>query len=100
MSRASSLIPRSPPCPIRRRMRSEAPPRCGAFIRVGGLNANAARAKPLYVLALPQSLVHLRAAPKSLKDLTGQRLVAPTQITALTAQYMGAQPITFSSPEG
>jgi len=48
---------------------------------------------------LPQSLVHLRAAPKSLKDLAGERIVAPTQMTALTTKYMGAQPITLSSPE-
>lgn len=65
----------------------------------GALNAEYDQAKPLFVLALPQSLVHLRAAPKSLKDLTGERLVAPTQMTALTAKYMGAQPITLSSPE-
>src|SRR6185503_4464746 len=65
----------------------------------GVLNAEYDQAKPLFVLALPQSLVHLRAAPKSLKDLTGQRIVAPTQMTALTTKYMGAQPITLSSPE-
>ena len=65
----------------------------------GVLDAEFDQAKPLVVLALPQSLVHLRAAPKSLKDLTGERLVAPTQITALAAKYMGAQPITLSSPE-
>ncbi|HLI19624.1 MAG TPA: TRAP transporter substrate-binding protein [Stellaceae bacterium] len=65
----------------------------------GALNAEYDQVRPLYVLALPQSLVHLRAAPKSLKDLTGERLVAPTQMTALTAKYMGAQPITLSSPE-
>jgi TRAP-type C4-dicarboxylate transport system substrate-binding protein len=65
----------------------------------GALNAEYDQAKPLFVLALPQSLVHLRAAPKSLKDLVGQKLVAPTQMTALAAKYMGAQPITLSSPE-
>jgi TRAP-type transport system periplasmic protein len=65
----------------------------------GALNAEFDQVKPLVVLALPQSLVHLRAAPKSLKDLTGQKIVAPTQMTALAAKYMGAQPITLSSPE-
>ncbi|HEY1505434.1 MAG TPA: TRAP transporter substrate-binding protein [Stellaceae bacterium] len=65
----------------------------------GALNAEFDQAKPLVVLALPQSLVHLRAAPKSLKDLTGEKIVAPTQMTALAAKYMGAQPITLSSPE-
>ena len=65
----------------------------------GALNAEYDQAKPLVMLALPQSLVHLRAAPKSLKDLTGEKIVAPTQMTALAAKYMGAQPITLSSPE-
>jgi hypothetical protein len=48
---------------------------------------------------LPQSIVHLTKAPKSLKDLTGERIVGPTQLTALGAQHMGAQPITLPSPE-
>ena len=65
----------------------------------GALKAEFDKAKPLVVLALPQSLVHLRAAPKSLKDMTGEKIVAPTQMTALAAKYMGAQPITLSSPE-
>jgi len=34
-----------------------------------------------------------------MKELTGIRIVGPTQLTALAAQYMGAQPITLSSPE-
>jgi TRAP-type C4-dicarboxylate transport system substrate-binding protein len=65
----------------------------------GELAAEYDQAKPLVLVALPQSLVHLRAAPKSLEDLKGVKLVAPTQMTALAAQYMGAQPITLSSPE-
>ena len=57
------------------------------------------QARPLMLIALPQSLPHLTKAPKSLQDLTGLRIVGPTQLTALAAQYMGAQPITLSSPE-
>ena len=65
----------------------------------GVLDSEFDQAKPLMLVALPQSIVHLVKAPKSLKDLTGERLVGPTQLTALAAQYMGAQPITLSSPE-
>jgi TRAP-type C4-dicarboxylate transport system substrate-binding protein len=65
----------------------------------GELAAEYDQAKPLVLVALPQSLVHLRSAPKSLEDLKGEKLVAPTQMTALAAQYMGAQAITLSSPE-
>jgi TRAP-type C4-dicarboxylate transport system substrate-binding protein len=65
----------------------------------GALNSEFDQARPLMLIALPQSIVHLTKAPKSLKDLSGTRLVGPTQLTALAAQYMGAQPITLSSPE-
>jgi TRAP-type transport system periplasmic protein len=54
---------------------------------------------PLMLVALPQSLVHLRAAPKSLETLAGLRIIGPTQMTALAAKYMGAQPITIPSPD-
>jgi TRAP-type C4-dicarboxylate transport system substrate-binding protein len=65
----------------------------------GALDSEFDQAKPLMLIALPQSIVHLTKAPKSLKDLTGARIVGPTQLTALAAQHMGAQPITLSSPE-
>jgi TRAP-type C4-dicarboxylate transport system substrate-binding protein len=65
----------------------------------GVLDKEFDQVKPLVVLALPQSLVHMRAAPKTLEDLKGTKLVTPTQITALAGKYMGAQPITLSSPE-
>jgi len=65
----------------------------------GTLDSEFDQAKPLMLIALPQSIVHLTKAPKSLKDLTGLRIVGPTQLTALGAQRMGAQPITLSSPE-
>lgn len=67
--------------------------------RSGALDKEFDQAKPLMLIALPQSIVHLTKAPKSLKDLTGTRIVGPTQLTALAAQHMGAQPITLSSPE-
>jgi TRAP-type C4-dicarboxylate transport system substrate-binding protein len=65
----------------------------------GVLDSEFDQARPLMLIALPQSIVHLTKAPKSLKDLTGTRIVGPTQLTALAAQHMGAQPITLSSPE-
>lgn len=65
----------------------------------GALASEFDQAKPLLLVALPQSIVHLRSAPKSLEDLNGIKLVAPTQITALAAKYMGAQAITLSSPQ-
>ena len=65
----------------------------------GALDAEYDQAKPLVLIALPQSVVHLHAAPKTLEDLKGIKLVAPTQLTALAAKHMGAQPITLSSPE-
>ena len=54
---------------------------------------------PLMLVALPQSLVHLRAAPKSLETLDGLRIIGPTQMTALAAKYMGAQALTIPSPD-
>ncbi|HXE27369.1 MAG TPA: TRAP transporter substrate-binding protein [Stellaceae bacterium] len=65
----------------------------------GVLDSEFDQARPLMLVALPQSIVHMTKAPKSLKDLTGTRIVGPTQLTALAAQHMGAQPITLSSPE-
>lgn len=53
--------------------------------------------RPLMLIALPQSLVHLKAAPKSLEDLTGERIIGPTQMTGLAAKYMGAQTISLPS---
>jgi TRAP-type C4-dicarboxylate transport system substrate-binding protein len=67
--------------------------------RSGVLDSEFDQARPLMLIALPQSIVHLTKAPKSLKDMTGERIVGPTQLTALAAQRMGAQPITLSSPE-
>ena len=63
----------------------------------GALDAEFDDVRPLMLIALPQSLVHLRAAPKSLADLTGQRIVGPTQMTGLAAKYMGAQTISLPS---
>jgi TRAP-type C4-dicarboxylate transport system substrate-binding protein len=63
----------------------------------GVLDSEFDKVRPLMLIALPQSLVHLRAAPKSLEDLTGQRIVGPTQMTGLAAKYMGAQTISLPS---
>ena len=64
----------------------------------GALDSEFNEMKPLMLIVLPQSLVHLKAAPKSLVDLTGQRIVGPTQMTGLAAKYMGAQTISLPSP--
>jgi TRAP-type C4-dicarboxylate transport system substrate-binding protein len=56
-------------------------------------------AKPLMLIGLPQSLLHLAKAPKSLDDLGGLKIVAPTQITALSTAHLGASPLSLSSPE-
>lgn len=63
----------------------------------GMLDAEFNEVRPLLLVALPQSVVHLKAAPKSLEDLTGQRIVGPTQMTGLAAKYMGAQTISLPS---
>jgi TRAP-type C4-dicarboxylate transport system substrate-binding protein len=63
----------------------------------GTLDSEFNEVRPLMLIALPQSLVHLRAAPKSLEELTGQRIVGPTQMTGLAAKYMGAQTISLPS---
>ena len=65
----------------------------------GALDSEFNEVRPLMLIALPQSLVHLTAAPKSLEDLTGERIVGPTQMTGLAAKYMGAQTISLPSPE-
>jgi TRAP-type C4-dicarboxylate transport system substrate-binding protein len=55
--------------------------------------------KPLMLIGLPQSLLHLAKAPKRLDDLSGLKIVAPTQITSLTTAHLGATPLSLSSPE-
>lgn len=65
----------------------------------GTLDAEFDQAKPLMLIALPQSILHLAKAPKNLDDLSGLKVIGATQMTALTAKYLGAAPITFSSPE-
>lgn len=67
--------------------------------KAGALGSEFDQAQPLLLVALPQSLVHLAKAPKTLENLDDLKIVAPTQITALAAQYMGAQAITLSSPQ-
>lgn len=55
--------------------------------------------RPLMLIALPQSLLHLAKPPKSLEDLTGLKIVAPTQLTALSVKYLGGTPLTIPSPD-
>jgi TRAP-type transport system periplasmic protein len=65
----------------------------------GALGTEFDDAIPLMLVALPQSLVHLRSAPKSLENLDGLRIIGPTQMTALASQSMGAQILTIPSPD-
>ncbi len=65
----------------------------------GMLDKEFDEAKPLMLIGLPQSLLHLAKAPKSLQDLGGLKLVAPTQITSLSAAALGGSPLSLSSPE-
>ena len=67
--------------------------------KTGMLDAEFDEAKPLMLIALPQSLLHLAKPPKTLADLTGLKVIAPTQLTALTIEHLGATPISLSSPE-
>jgi TRAP-type C4-dicarboxylate transport system substrate-binding protein len=65
----------------------------------GMLDAEFDEVRPLMLVALPQSLLHLAKPPKSLNDLSGLRVIGATQMTALSAKYLGTQAITLSSPE-
>lgn len=65
----------------------------------GALGSEFNQARPLLLVALPQSLVHLAKAPTTLRNLDGLKLVAPTEITALAAKVMGGVPLTFPSPD-
>ena len=67
--------------------------------KTGMLDAEFNDAKPLMLIGLPQSLLHLAKAPKSLEDFAGLKIVAPTQITSLTTAHLGATPLSLSSPE-
>jgi TRAP-type C4-dicarboxylate transport system substrate-binding protein len=65
----------------------------------GMLDAEFDEAKPLMLIGLPQSLLHLAKPPKSLDDLSGLKVIGATQMTALSAKYLGTTPLTLSSPE-
>ncbi len=65
----------------------------------GMLDAEFDEVRPLMLIALPQSLLHLAKPPKTLQDLSGLRIIGATQMTALSAKYLGTQAITLSSPE-
>ncbi len=67
--------------------------------KTGMLEAEFDEVRPLMLLALPQSLLHLAKPLKSLDELSGLRIVGATQMTALSAKYLGTQVITLSSPE-
>lgn len=67
--------------------------------KTGMLDAEFDETHPLMLIGLPQSLLHLAKAPKSLDDLAGLKIVAPTQITSLSTAHLGATPLSLSSPE-
>jgi TRAP-type transport system periplasmic protein len=67
--------------------------------KTGMLDKEFDEVRPLMLIALPQSLLHLTKPPKALDDLSGLRVIGATQMTALSAKYLGTQAITLSSPE-
>jgi len=68
--------------------------------KTGMLDKEFDEVRPLMLVALPQSLLHLaKPPPKGLDDLGGLRVIGATQMTALSAKYLGTEAITLSSPE-
>ncbi len=57
------------------------------------------QAIPLMLIGLPQSLLHLSHAPKSINDLSGLKIVAPVKITSLSTEHLGATPLTLGSTQ-
>jgi TRAP-type C4-dicarboxylate transport system substrate-binding protein len=56
-------------------------------------------AQPLYFISLPQSILHLAKAPKTIDNLNGLRIIAPGKITASSVQKLGATPLTLTTAE-
>jgi TRAP-type C4-dicarboxylate transport system substrate-binding protein len=67
--------------------------------KTGMLDAEFSDAKPLMLIGLPQSLLHLAKPPKSLDDLSGLKVIGPTQITSLAIAHLGASPLSIPSPD-
>lgn len=65
----------------------------------GMLAAEFDQARPLMLIGLPQSLLHLAKAPKSLQDLSGLKVIGPTQMTSLSIAHLGMTPLSIPSPE-
>ncbi len=57
------------------------------------------QAVPLMLIGLPQSLLHLSHAPKSIDDLAGLKVVAPVKITSLSTEHLGMTPLTLGSTQ-
>jgi TRAP-type C4-dicarboxylate transport system substrate-binding protein len=54
---------------------------------------------PLMFISLPQSVLHLATAPKTLDNLQGLKLIAPGRITASVTQKLGATPLTLTTAQ-
>jgi TRAP-type C4-dicarboxylate transport system substrate-binding protein len=65
----------------------------------GMLDAEYDEAQPLMFISLPQSILHLAKAPKSIDNFNGLRIVAPGKITASSVTKLGATPLTLTTAE-
>ena len=65
----------------------------------GMLDAEYDEAQPLMFIALPQSILHLAKAPKTIDNLNGLRIIAPGKITASSVTKLGATPLTLTTAE-
>jgi TRAP-type C4-dicarboxylate transport system substrate-binding protein len=65
----------------------------------GMLDAEYDEAQPLMFVSLPQSILHLAKAPKSIDNLNGLRIIAPGKITASSVTKLGATPLTLTTAE-
>ena len=65
----------------------------------GMLDAEYTDVKPLLLVGLPQSLLHLAKPLKSMADWNGLKLVTPTKIVSLTTRQMGGTPLTIQVTE-
>jgi TRAP-type C4-dicarboxylate transport system substrate-binding protein len=67
--------------------------------KTGMLDKEYDETHPLMFISLPQSVLHLAKAPKTLDNLQGLKLIAPGRITASATSKLGATPLTLTTAE-
>jgi TRAP-type C4-dicarboxylate transport system substrate-binding protein len=65
----------------------------------GMVDAEFDETHPLMFISLPQSVLHLATAPKTLDNLQGLKLIAPGRITASVTSKLGATPLTLTTAQ-